>query len=111
MATTLLAAVVNILVNYVGIKAVGIYGAAIGTLVAYIVMASVRMIDVGRFIKIQIRWGRFLTVCVLSLIQTLFVTLDLNGYIVSIGVFIVFIILYHDIIAEMMKKAKKIIRR
>jgi len=111
MATTLLAAVVNILVNYVGIKAVGIYGAAIGTLVAYIVMASVRMIDVGRFIKIQIRWGRFLTVCALSLIQTLFVTLDLNGYIVSIGIFIVFIILYHDIIAEMMKKAKKKIRR
>lgn len=111
MATTLLAAVVNIVVNYVGIKFVGIYGAAIGTLVAYIVMAFVRMVDVGRFINIQINWTRFLAVCMLTVIQAVFVTLDLGGYIVSTVALIAFIIINRDLVVVTVQRLKKLIHR
>ena len=111
MATTLLAAVVNIVVNYVGIKFVGIYGAAIGTLVAYIVMAFVRMVDVGRFINIQINWTRFLAVCMLTVIQAVFVTLDLGGYIVSTVALIAFIIINRDLVVVTVQRLKKMIHR
>lgn len=100
MATTLLAAAVNILVNYVGIKMVGIYGAAIGTLAAYIVMAFARMIDVGRFINIRINKSRFGLTCFLLLVQTTFVTLDLYGYLASGVVAIMFILIHHQMIVS-----------
>ena len=111
MGTTFLAAITNIIVNYFGIKLVGTYGAALGTLIAYIVMAAVRIIDIGRFINIRVNWCRLLLVCILALVQSVFVTLDVYGYVVSIITVFIFIVLYRKYIKDMLITVQSKIKR
>lgn len=107
MLTTLLAAVINIVINYIGINIVGTYGAAIGTLAAYFVIAIVRMIDVGHFIDIKFDILKFSIMCVLIGVQSIFVTLDFHPAIVSIVVIAVFAILNRDNFKMLMLRVKK----
>ena len=102
---------VNIFVNYVGIKLVGIYGAAIGTLVAYIVMAFARMIDVGRFINIRINKSRFGLICFLLLVQATLVTLDVYGYLASGVVVIIYFLLQYQMIISISRRILGRIRK
>ena len=51
MLTTLSAALVNIAVNYVMIPKIGIMGAVMGTVAAYLMLAGVRLFDVRKFIE------------------------------------------------------------
>lgn len=111
MATTLQAAVINIAVNYVGIKLVGIHGASIGTLVAYLVMAHVRLYDVGRFIPIRIDWGWYLPLCAIVLIQAAMVTLDLYGAWVSCAAIVLFVLLNRSLMKEAAGKLLAILKK
>lgn len=52
--TTILAAIINISVNIILVKFIGIYAAVISTVIAYALMAIYRYIDVQRFVKIKI---------------------------------------------------------
>lgn len=52
--TTLLAAIINIVVNILFIKNIGLYAAAISSLLAYIVITIIRHIDVQKMIKIKV---------------------------------------------------------
>ena len=111
MATTLLAAIVNIAVNYFGIKLVGIHGASIGTLVAYLVMAHVRLYDVGRFLPIRIDWGWYLPMCALVLVQAAMVTLDWYGAWVSCGAILLFALLNRELMKEALGKAAAMLKK
>lgn len=111
MMTTLLAAFTNIIVNYVGIKLVGTYGAAIGTLIAYIVMSLARMIDIARFISIKIDWMRLILICVLVILQAILVTLDYKGFLVSVITILVYIFIYHKMIKSIGIRISRKFRR
>lgn len=52
--TSVMAAIINIVVNVALIKHIGLYAASISTLVAYLSMAIYRYIDVQRLVKIRI---------------------------------------------------------
>ena len=52
--TSVIAAIINIVVNVALIKYIGLYAASISTLVAYLSMAIYRYIDVQRLVKIKI---------------------------------------------------------
>ena len=84
MATTLTAAVVNIVLNFFFIRLWGVWGAAIATLVAYILLATMRTIDVKRYVSIKIPAGRYVFNAGLILTQTIFVALDWHIYAVSL---------------------------
>ena len=83
MMTTLLAAIVNIVLNFIFIKIYGIWGAVIGTVAAYIVIAVARIADIQRFVKIHINWLAFVLNCVILLLQALAVSFDFYPYAVS----------------------------
>ncbi len=51
--TTVFAAIINFLINIVFIKKIGIYAAAVSTLIAYFVMFLYRYIDCKKFIKFK----------------------------------------------------------
>ncbi len=98
MLSTFVGAVVNIVVNYIFIKMMGIWGAVIGTVVAYIVVAVFRMIDVRRFVEIQIDMPRFLMNCLIILAQSILVSVGMNPVIISVICIAVFLgINYHSI--------------
>ena len=83
MMTTLIAAVVNIGLNFVFIRIYGIWGAVIGTVAAYIVIAVARIVDIQRFVKIRINWVVFAANCVIILLQAAAVSFEWHGYTVS----------------------------
>ncbi len=83
MVTTIIAAVVNIVLNYFFIKMYNIWGAVIGTVAAYVVIAVLRMIDTRKFIKFKIGLLEFCLNGAIVLAQTILVALGFNIYIVS----------------------------
>ncbi len=92
MISTLLAAVVNILLNFILIPLIGIYGAVVGTLVAYIAIAFIRLFDVKRCITIHINWKSFIATCLIIIVHAILVSLDIYICIVSIIAMLLFLI-------------------
>lgn len=95
MLSTMVAAVVNILVNYIAILMFEIWGAMIGTVVAYIVLAFVRIIDVGRFVDIGIDWKKLLLNSALLMTQSVLVSVSnaIAGAVVSLVIIFTFCVL------------------
>lgn len=55
--TTIMGAVINILINVIFIKFIGLYAAALSTCIAYFVMVLYRHIDLKKYIKIKFEKG------------------------------------------------------
>lgn len=107
MFTTALAAVTNIVVNFTLIPVIGIWGAIIGTLISYITIAIVRIIDVERFIKVEIKWGKYILNYLIVIIQALFVSLDFHIYIVSSIVILLFAFFNRKELIEVIRIIKR----
>ena len=52
--TSIYAAIINIVINLLLIKKIGLYAASVSTLVAYLAMAIYRYIDVQKYVKIKL---------------------------------------------------------
>lgn len=100
MVSTLIAAILNIIFNYVCIYFIGVWGALIGTLVAYSSLAFIRMMDVLQFIKFNPRWGRFIKNVFIVITQAILVSMDYRVYIVSIILIIIFFTINFDTIKK-----------
>lgn len=94
MNSTFAAAVINVVVNYVAILRYGIWGAMIGTIVAYTVLAFIRIIDIKRYVNIEIEWRKLIINSVLMICQAVAVSLCsvIIGFSVSICCLIVFVV-------------------
>lgn len=66
--TSILAAIINIIINLVLIKFIGLYSASISTFIAYLLMAIYRYIDVQKYIKIKIDFKLILNTIIISII-------------------------------------------
>lgn len=55
--TTIMGAIINILINVIFIKFIGLYAAALSTCIAYFVMVLYRHIDLKKYIKIKFEKG------------------------------------------------------
>ena len=111
MITTFLAALINIVLNYILILKIGIFGAVISTLVSYIFIAFTRMIDILRFIKIDINKKSFMINSLLILIQSVLVSLNFHIYIVSFVIMALFVFNNSDKIRKIFNKLCVFIKR
>ena len=107
MLSTLLAAGTNIFVNALLIPKLGIWGAVIGTLAAYIFIAIYRMVDVARFIPIEVNWKIMTVNGLLILVQAIVVSLDIAGAYVSMAVAVLFLACNYKILQQVMQWMKK----
>lgn len=109
MWSTAIGAGINIIFNYIFIKQFGLWGALIGTVSAQGGIAWIRIIDVFKNIKLEIKWKNFGTDIVLATVQAISVSCNYHIYLVSsicLGMFILnhykmFIVLWNQ-----MKKLK-----
>lgn len=92
MITTLIAAMINIALNFVFIPSYGIWGAITGTVIAYFVIAMMRLINVSRYIKIDFKIPVLAMNCILIIIQAIFVSSDCFKYLVSSITLVAFLI-------------------
>ena len=111
MLTTLIGGIINIMVNYVFIRITGIWGAAIGTAVAYIVIALLRMIDVGKMIAIRVNWKIFALNSFIIIAYSILVSLDIMILPGSIAVIVLFVIFNHNEIRYAINKTQGLLKR
>ncbi|MBR2294309.1 MAG: polysaccharide biosynthesis C-terminal domain-containing protein [Clostridiales bacterium] len=91
MLTTVFAAIVNIIVNVVFIALVGIWGAIIGTIVSYVLISFVRMIDVSRFIQMDVDVPVLVVNTIIVLVQAVLVSINYYPYICSVVAIVLFV--------------------
>ena len=106
MLSTFFSAIINILINFALIPFIGVWGAVIGTVVAYFFIAIYRTLDVRRYIHIKINWINFSINCLTVVVQAIFVSLDLFGWFFSIIAIVAFLINNKEIIKGILKTLK-----
>ena len=108
--TSLLAAAVNLIVNYIFILRFGVWGAVIGTVAAYVLLAFVRMLDVLHFLPFAPKWKTFLLNGALAITQAVLVSLDWHGGLVSLLVLIAFVGNNLPVLRSMLSGLKRTLR-
>ena len=105
--TTMIAAIINLTIDVVLIKVIGIYAAAISTLVSYMLLAIYRYIDVQKYVKVKIS---IKNIVVNSIIFILVVLLYLYNDIALNVINLILCILYAIIVnKELLIELKKVI--
>ena len=105
--TTMIAAIINLTIDIALIKVIGIYAAAISTLVSYMLLAIYRYIDVQKYVKVKIPIKNIL---VNSIIFILVVVLYLYNNIALNVINLLLCILYAIIVnKELLIEFKKVI--
>ena len=98
MWSTLVAGVANVILNIVLIPICGLWGAAIGTLVANVVVAVFRLIFVKKHLRIDYRMKRNAPIVFVAFVHMILVSMDFHIGIVSVVALLVYAaLIYKDI--------------
>ena len=98
MWSTLVAGVANVILNIALIPVCGLWGAAIGTLVANVVVAVFRLIFVKKHLRIDYRMKRNAPIVFVAFLHMVLVSIDFNIGIVSIVALTLYIaLIFNDI--------------
>ena len=82
LATTMVAAVVNISLNFAMIPSMGAYGASIATVIGYSAMFFLRVLDTRRIFKFEINIGKIVLIITLLVIQVAFLCSQFKYWII-----------------------------
>ena len=92
--TTILSAVINIIINILFVKKLGLYAAAISTLLAYVVITVIRHLDIKKQMQIVISKKYLIKECIMYLILFFVYYLKIK----KVQYLIIFIVVPHCII-------------
>lgn len=67
MSTTMVGAIINIAINLLFIKKLGIWAACISTLAAYVVVWCIRVIQTKKYFHIAVEWKKFVPLLLLDI--------------------------------------------
>lgn len=70
--TTIVAAILNLIIHFALIRRIGLYAACISTLAAYMIMGLYRYFDCKKYLKIKLNWKYILEFSIIYLISTFF---------------------------------------
>ena len=92
--TTFISATINIIINLVLIKYIGLYAAAVSTLISCILLYVYRLIDVKKYIKLNVEYNFIIISIIIFIVSTYLY--NINNYIsnvinLSINIIIVYI--------------------
>ena len=106
MLTTFLAAVVNAVINVLLIPTMGLWGAVIGTVVAYAVLMVARMADVARFVEIDVGLPRFIVDSALMIAYSVAVSVGLGSAFVSVVVMAIYVFVNAKPLLGLVKRSR-----
>ena len=106
MVTTLIGAITNVVLSLILVYHIGLWGAIIGTFTSYFVMATIRMIDVKRFIKIKTDTVRFVANSVILITETVLVSMEIQIYLVSAIAILLFLIINFKFLKDLLTNIK-----
>ena len=102
MITTIIGAIVNVLMNYLLINKFGVMGAVVGTMISYFILSIARMIDVNRYVKININYKNYFLNCIIVTASAVFIMKDC--YLIHIVFCSIFILINWRIILNFFSK-------
>lgn len=107
--TTVVGAVFNIVCNLILVRYMGAMGAAIATMITYILIWGIRLFNIKSIVKLDIALGRDIVSYVLLVAQTV-ILFYVNTRILSISILIVIVFLYwsdwNNVIRFLLDKGK-----
>ena len=108
--TSLWASILNIIINISLIKIIGIYAAAISTILAFLIMSIYRYFDVQKYISLKINYKKNIKLIILLFIST--ILYYINNALINLSTFVIMIIyltyINKEIIYKTIKKISKI---
>lgn len=106
--TTIISAIINLLINVVFIKYIGLYAACLSTLIAYLAMSIYRHIDCKKYINLKIDYLKIFIFTIIFGISMLLYYIN-NIYLNVVN--LLFVLLYSCIInKELLKKGYIIVK-
>lgn len=110
MLTTLCAALVNIVINYIFIKLVGIWGAMIGTIVSYVLISALRMIDIHRYVPFHVDVRIYILNAIIVIAHAILISCDFHVYITSVVFIILFALINKRTIVQILRKVATLLK-
>lgn len=107
--STVIGAILNVLLNLVLVPSCGALGAAFSTAVAFVAVWLIRIIQSRQYIKLRILWRRDIFTYILLLIQTGILLILPDGfqmYLLQIGIFCGIVLAYKKEIMLLFKKIR-----
>lgn len=103
--TSFLSAVINLIINILLIKQLGIYAASISTVIAYAFLAVYRIIDIKKYMSIRVKMRVFvMTIFAFGVIMiTYYINIKIINVISLIGIFIYSYIVNRNLISKFLK--------
>lgn len=99
--TSFFSGVINLIINVILIKYIGIYAAAISTIIAFATMAIYRFIDIQKYVKIKINLKMIVsTVLILCFTVTLYYINNMTLNIINLIIAILYAIVNNNIIIK-----------
>lgn len=111
MVTTMVCALVNVVINYFGIAAFGTWGAVLGTVCAYALLLVVRMVDVGRYLEISVDIRKLAVNSLNLLAFAVLVTVEWHALGVSVLCLSLYLVVNRTELAEIVGKVRSLVRR
>ena len=111
MWTTLICAGINIITNYILIQKIGVWGALVGTVLSYFLIAHIRMADVRRYVNLQINWRKYIINVILLMVQAIIISLDYHIVGAAVTSIVIFVINNSEEIFLLIKVGKSILRK
>lgn len=111
--TSVIAAIINIVVNIALIKFIGLYAAAVSTLVSYLVMMVTRYIDVKKYVNIKLQCKSIIVV-IIGIICSLLAYYINNIYVVLMNLVLMVvlsIVLNRNFLSDIFKEFKNLSRK
>lgn len=97
--TTIISAILNIVINFVLIKFIGLYAACISTLLSYMIMSIYRYFDCQKYVKLKLNFKQIILFTIIFIISS-FIYLKNN---IILQIFnLLFVIIYSIIINKQM---------
>ena len=99
--TTIFSAVINIVVNLILIKKIGLYAASISTFVGYMVTMGYRIVDVKKYINIKYNIKQYLLISIILVLGTIVYYMEnMLLSIITLPVFVIIAILMNKEIVK-----------
>lgn len=96
MWSTLIGAIANVLLNYVFIRFIGTWGAIVGTVCAFFVIATVRLFWVNHYIRMKLYWRYLIIDIFITLTEGILISMNWHIVFVSVSAFLAFTLNHLD---------------
>ena len=108
--TTIYSAIINIIINLLLIKKIGLYAACISTLIAYMIMGIYRYIDCKKYVNIKINIKKLIIYTLIFIISSIIYNINiLKLNILNLIIILIYsITINQDIIKIIFKKIKSL---